>query len=203
MLPTRQLRPRPPQGRAGWGVGSWGPRARRPPSSTHHLPQHTASSTQDTQNANAPPRDLADSLKTRPELKWAICLISARLFQGRKFSENVLLGVEVRPLAAFLRITPLPSRAPPLSPQHPPAPPHPPPHREGLGPVTRLQGRAPDGSQAGRLESLHTSPTSLRRRSSVGSGPKGRPQRGAGADACLWPVLLSAPEGVWAWGVVD
>lgn len=199
--PTVTSPPSPGASRLGGGLlGSPGQEASilHSPSSPTHSFVHSGHS-----ERKRPPWDLADSLKTRPELKWAICLISARLFQGRKFSENVLLGVEVRPLAAFLRITPLPSRAPPLSPQHPPAPPHPPPHREGLGPVTRLQGRAPDGSQAGRLESLHTSPTSLRRRSSVGSRPKGRPQRGAGADACLWPVLLSAPEGVWAWGAVD
>ena len=53
-----------------------------------------------------PPWDLANSLKTRPELKWASRLISARLFQGRKFSENVLLGVEVQLLPAFLGAAP-------------------------------------------------------------------------------------------------
>ena len=53
-----------------------------------------------------------DSLKTLPELKWASRLIPARLFQGRKFSENILLGVEVWPLPAFLRITPPPLPGP-------------------------------------------------------------------------------------------
>lgn len=162
-------------------MGSWGPQARRTPSSTHHLPQHTASSTQDTQNANAP-LGPGDSLKTLPELKWASRLIPARLFQGRKFSENILLGVEVWPLPAFLRITPPPLPGP-SSFTPAPSPPTPPPYREGLGPGTLQQGRAPDGSQAGWPGSLHTSPTRLRWRSSVGSGPKGRPQSGAGADA--------------------
>ena len=143
MLPTRQLRPRPPQGRAGWG---WAPGVPWP--GGLHPPLTIFPNTQlhplRILRMQTPPWDLANSLKTRPELNWASRLISARLFQGRKFSENVLLGVEVQLLPAFLRITPPPLPGPSSFTPAPPHPlPRPPLYRGGLGPGDPAAGESP------------------------------------------------------------
>ena len=119
-LPDSYIHPRPPRRRAGGGCapGVSSPGGLHPPLTIFLNTQLHPLRTLRTQT---PPWDLADSLKTRPELKWASRLVSAGLFQGRKFSENVLLGREVQPLPAFLCLTPPPLLGPSSFTADPPA----------------------------------------------------------------------------------